>query len=233
MVVWMHEAALDTSRQYLIKHTTRYVRARIQRVRWKLDMETLDRIDAETLELNDIGLVEFATVRPIEFDPYDSNRCTGALIIIDAMSNNTLGAGMIRGAISDNRSTKVSEEERHDRLGQRPAALWLTGVRTNSEAVAYQLERKLFDRGFVAHVLLSPEGPNLSGRQSRRLAEVARKCNAAGLVSICIAGDPKTTTAARHIIGDDHFVDLFLPEGANVNLDSLLVDVVLDRITLA
>ncbi len=233
MVVWMHEAPLDTSRQYLIKHATRYVRARVTQVRWKLDMETLDRIDTEALELNDIGLVELTTVRPIEFDPYDESRATGAIIVIDAMSNNTLAAGMIRGALSeDQRDTRVSNEERHARLGQRPATLWLTGGRDDTEELAYALERNLYDRGFVAHVLQEPEGGSLSGKGVRHLADGAHKCNDAGLISICVADATSSVHAARSIIGSGRFVDLYLPDGANIDLDSLLVDVVLDKITL-
>ena len=234
MMVWMHEAPLDPSRQYLIKHATRYVRARLTRVCWKLDMDTLDRIDTASLQLNDIGLVELTTVRPIEFDPYDESRTTGAIIVIDAMSNNTLAAGMIRGALGDDRrSSRVNDEERHTRLGQRPATLWLTGGRSDTEELAYALERNLYDRGFVVHVLQEPEGPNLSGQGVRRLADSAHKCNDAGLVSICVADSTSSVHAARGIVGSDRFVDLHLPEGVAIDLDSLLVDVVLDRITLA
>ncbi len=92
MVVWMGETPLDPERSYVIKHTTRYVRTNVEEVAWQLDLETLEQNEGvDSLELNDIGLVRFTTHRPLVFDAYQKNRATGAFIIIDSMTNNTVG----------------------------------------------------------------------------------------------------------------------------------------------
>jgi sulfate adenylyltransferase subunit 1 (EFTu-like GTPase family) len=94
-MVWMNERPLDTSRRYLIKHTTQLVPAEISAVKHRVNVGTLDGEPAETLELNHIGVVEIDTMRPIFFDSYLQNHRTGCFVVIDAQTNATVGAGMI------------------------------------------------------------------------------------------------------------------------------------------
>lgn len=94
-MVWMNDRALDPKAQYLIKNTTQVVRANIGQVFWKIDPNTLEEIPTETLALNDIGQVQWICHRPIAYDAYRKNRATGACIIIDAMTNETMAAGML------------------------------------------------------------------------------------------------------------------------------------------
>jgi hypothetical protein len=91
----MHESPLDPNRTYLLKHTTQIMRAEIQAVRWRKDMDTLEEAPARSLELNDIGRVTLSTHRPLYVDAYRDNRDTGSFILIDTISNNTVAAGMI------------------------------------------------------------------------------------------------------------------------------------------
>jgi len=97
MVVWMHEEPLVAGRTYFAKHTTRTVRATVRAIRHRVDVNTLDHLAADTLAMNEIAEVEFETNLPLFFDPYRTCRWTGALILIDALSNATVGAAMIVG----------------------------------------------------------------------------------------------------------------------------------------
>ena len=94
-VVWMHEQPLRPGSHYLIKHTTRTVRATVTAIRHRIDIQALEPLAASSLSLNEIGVVEFETNRPLFFDTYEQNRATGHLILIDPLSNATVGAAMI------------------------------------------------------------------------------------------------------------------------------------------
>jgi len=94
-VCWLSETALSPARTYLLRHTTREVKAKVARIEYRLDVNTLDTGDAATLEMNDIARVSLKLAQPIFADPYQRNRATGAFIIIDESNNNTVGAGMI------------------------------------------------------------------------------------------------------------------------------------------
>jgi sulfate adenylyltransferase subunit 1 len=94
-LVWMHDAPLDCKKSYLLKHTTQTVRADVDRVHWRKDMDTLAEVAAPTLALNDIGRVTLTAHRPLFLDAYETNRETGSFILIDLLSNNTVGAGMV------------------------------------------------------------------------------------------------------------------------------------------
>ncbi|MBK8892214.1 MAG: sulfate adenylyltransferase [Dechloromonas sp.] len=94
-VCWMAEAPMDRARTYLIRHTTRDSKARLAAIDHRLDVNTLEKVAAEKLAMNDIAQVTFKLAQPLFVDPYAENRATGAFIIIDESSNNTVGAGMI------------------------------------------------------------------------------------------------------------------------------------------
>ncbi len=100
MVVWMNAQPLEAGRNYLIKQSARQVRGRITRIRHRVNINTLEPEAAERLHLNDIAAVEFDTISPLFFDSYQENRTTGSFIVIDPLTNATLGAGMIRGDLS-------------------------------------------------------------------------------------------------------------------------------------
>ena len=94
-VVWMHEEPLRAGAQYLVKHTTRTVRVTVSKIHHRIDIHALEQVDATSLGLNEIGFVEFAANRPLFFDAYKDNRATGHLILIDPLSNATVGAAML------------------------------------------------------------------------------------------------------------------------------------------
>ena len=148
-VVWMNEKPLAPRRPYLLKHTTQMVQARIREVRHRVNIHTLEREPADGLELNEIGLVEVETHRPLFFDTYSRNRATGSFILIDPLSNETVGAGMIVSAATEVRGLgRVTASERRARFGHNSAV-----VIVEDEDLAYATERYLFDRGCLVHVL--------------------------------------------------------------------------------
>jgi sulfate adenylyltransferase large subunit len=198
MVVWMSETGLDPDKTYLIKHTTRYIRAEFTDIEWKMDLEELERVDADTLELNDIAKVKFTTHRPLIFDPYSKVKTTGAFIIVDTLTNNTVGAGMIQRADADTgldlteedfARSGVSKRERASRLRQAGSILWLSGLPGSGRAnLAYELERQLFDAGYTAYVLshhdVEERGLDLLSEEESAV-EVAASLARAGLIAIC------------------------------------------------
>ena len=205
-VVWMHERALDPDKTYWLKHTTRMVRMQVDAVRWKMDLETLEERAAETLALNDVGRVGITCHQPLYFDAYAKNRATGSFVIVDSLSNNTVGAGMIieeatataaATAREPGGRTQVSPRERAEKLGQAGVTLLLHGApAAELRVVAFALERRLFDLGRVAHVLFAGEA------DATALAWAARECTDAGLLTICVsAGGGEAEDEVRAVVG--------------------------------
>jgi sulfate adenylyltransferase subunit 1 len=141
-LVWMDERPLDRTRRYLLKHTSQTVPANILAIRHRNNIATLSHEPAQTLEMNSIGVVDLQLLRPIALDNYGINRATGAFILIDAESNHTVAAGMVRDA-GDSPSTfdPVTPTERAVRWGHRGAELNLTGPPSVIDAI----ERSLFE----------------------------------------------------------------------------------------
>jgi sulfate adenylyltransferase subunit 1 len=95
VLCWLSERPLSPARRYLLRHTTRESRAQLGGIAWRLDLGALEQVPAEALAMNDIGRVTWKLAQPVAADPYTSNRATGAFIVIDEASNDTVGAGMI------------------------------------------------------------------------------------------------------------------------------------------
>ncbi len=150
-IVWMTELALTPGRQYILKLATRSVSGSVALIHHRIDVNTLEHHDAQALQLNEIGSCTVTVNAPLVFDAYKTNKGTGAFIIIDRLSNGTVGAGMITGACDEQNRLPVSLEERAARYNQKPTAIALNG--TSSKDSAYLLERKLFDNGHATSVL--------------------------------------------------------------------------------
>ena len=210
MVVWMSERPLDAQRSYFLKHTTQYVRANIDDVAWHLDLESLERVEGATLSLNDIGRVRVHAHRPLFFDGYERNHGTGAFVVIDSVTNDTVAAGMIiepsadAGTLVDSdQSSHVSRAERAERCGCRGGVVWLTGpAGSGKTAVAYTLERMLFDAGATATVVDADDGVSAGvGRAGTKMpaeaAELARRLADCGVVAIFAFQSPDAADRAR------------------------------------
>ncbi len=238
MLVWMGEEPLIPGKHYLVKQGTRQVAASVAAIRYRVDVDTLRHEPASRLELNEIGRGELALTQPVVFDPYQRNRNLGGLIVIDRVSNATLGAGMAlpphgtvatpwdeapRGELHAVVS-RVQGREREQRLGQRPATVLLTGLaKVGKTMIAQAVERKLFDAGHLATVLdgqsfrlgMSRDlgfSPRERSENIRRAAETARLMNDAGLICLTafVAPEEAVRERARQTIGEGRFVEVFL-----------------------
>ena len=114
-IVWFDSHPLDTTHDYLVKHTSQTVPARVEKVKSLVNVAKLDTEPASSLAMNEVGVVRIATSRPLFFDPYKENRATGSFILIDRKTNATAGAGMILGAAEG--SAESGPADRLARLG--------------------------------------------------------------------------------------------------------------------
>lgn len=226
MVVWMAEEPLEAGKPYLFKHTTKMVTGAVSELRYRVDVNTLHRQESTSLQLNEIGRCAITLSQPIAHDSYRRNRATGGLIIIDRLTNRTVGAGMILdratredrldhwdaepvGLIPDTEASHVTAAERAARYGQQPVTILLTGLTASGKTtLAYALERRLFDLGRACTVLdarnmrrgISRELGFTSEERSenlRRSAEIAKLLNDAGLICIAAFVAPREDVRQR------------------------------------
>jgi bifunctional enzyme CysN/CysC len=254
MLVWMNQKPAEPGRGYLVKHTTQTLPATLSDIRYKMDVNTLRKQPGapSSLDLNEIARVRVTLHRDIAFDAYAQNRATGAFILIDRLTNETLAAGMIihRGvapedaiaveshrvqssAIDGDRvqsknltpsASLVTLAQRRALLGHGPATLWLTGLSASGKStIARLLEQRLLASGRLACIL---DGDNLRDRLNRdlgfspadrsenlrRVAEVARLMNDAGLLVITAFISPLQTDrdTARAILAPHPFFEIFI-----------------------
>jgi bifunctional enzyme CysN/CysC len=227
MVVWMAEEPMQVARQYWIKHATSLVACTVSTVRYRIDVNTLQRQQTNTLQMNEVGRCQLTLSRPVAFDAYRQNRATGACILIDRMTNGTVGACLIvdRATAPDflrDRweedsvaragtlgSSQVTADERATRFGHRPLTILLTGVSGSGKTtIAYALERRLFEMGCAVAVLdgrqmrqTISKGLGFTDAERsenlRRSIDVARFLNEAGLVCICAFVAPSATVREK------------------------------------
>lgn len=229
-IVWMTEKPLLPGKQYDFKQTTQTFSGVISNIQHKLDVNTLETSPSPSLELNEIGLCDLELSQPIHFDAYKQNPSTGSFIIIDRLSNVTVGAGMIdfrskqSRRSTQNSTTHVTTEERAARYGQKPATVMFVGLSGSGKStLAHALERRLFDMGRVSAILdgkamrlgISRDLPHdAAGRAEnlRRSAYIAKYLNDSGLIC-CAAFVAPNTDSREHtisVIGEDNCIIVYL-----------------------
>jgi bifunctional enzyme CysN/CysC len=226
-VVWMAEEPLLRGRTYLMRVGTKTVAATVAPLKYKLDVDTLDRIAANELELNAIGVVNLELSEPIAFDPYAENRDTGGFILIDRVTNHTVGAGLLQFALrrSHNvpwQSLEVDRAARAALKAQQPFVVWLTGLPgAGKSSIANAVERRLLALGRHTYML---DGDNLRhglskdlgftdadrAENNRRAAEVAKILTDAGLVVLAAFVSPFRADRAttRALFGEGEFLEV-------------------------
>jgi sulfate adenylyltransferase large subunit len=186
-LVWMDNQPLDLRRQYLIKHTTQWVKAQVRYVRYRVDVNSFQRHPASELKLNEIGAVVIDTHSPLFVDQYRRNRATGSFVLVDPISNATVAAGMITGrdpkladsAIQEVQAAEakhISQTDRQKRVGHPSALIWVNG----GVHLAFAIESDLFSRGYLTHVIAAQADGSV-------MLELAQNLTAAGLITICAA----------------------------------------------
>ncbi|MCP3675606.1 MAG: sulfate adenylyltransferase subunit CysN [Gammaproteobacteria bacterium] len=246
MLIWMHEDPAQSGKSYLAKHTSSMIPCVLSDIRYKVDVNTMsrDKNDSEqtetvySLELNEIGRCHITLHRPIAFDPYEKNHSTGAFIIVDRLSNVTVGAGMIvdrivskpehlKTPVSQNivkSESLVSAEDRQILLNQKGATIWLTGFSGSGKStIALQLEKELIKQGQLCYILDGDNvrhglnrdlGFSMEDRKEniRRIAEVAALMNDAGMIVISSFISPYLSdrAEARKVIGEEAFIEVYV-----------------------
>ena len=226
-VVWMAEEPLLRGRTYLMRTGTKTVPATVAPIRYKLDVDTGEQIAANQLDLNEIGVVQVELGQSIAFDPYVENRDTGGFILIDRITNHTVGAGLLRFALrrGENvawQAVEVDREARSSLKAQQSFVVWLTGLPgAGKSSIANLVERRLYSLG--RHTVLL-DGANLRhgiskdlgftpadrAENNRRAAEIAKLMSEAGLIVIAAFVSPfradRETT--RALFGDGEFLEV-------------------------
>jgi len=228
-IVWMSEEPAFPGRSYLLKIGSQLVPATITDLKFRTNINTLEQAAATKLDLNEVGTVTIATDRPIAFDAYADNPQTGGFILIDRLSNATLGAGTIefglrRAQNLTYQNFDVNRQVRADMKGQTPRIVWFTGLSgSGKSSIANLLEKRLTAEGRHAYIL---DGDNVRHglnkdlgfteaariENIRRVAEVAKLMADAGLIVLVSFISPftKERRMAREIAGDVDFAEVYV-----------------------
>ena len=228
-IVWMSEQAMLPGRPYWLKIGAKTVTATITHPKYRVNVNTLEHLAAKRLELNEIGVCNVSVDRPIAFDPYKENRDTGGFILIDRLSNNTVGAGLLHFALrrSQNihwQATDVHKQARSIQKGQKACVLWFTGLSgAGKSTIANLIEKKLYARGLHTYLL---DGDNVRHglnrdlgftdedrvENIRRVAEVAKLMVDAGLIVLVSFISPfrSERRMARALVEEGEFIEIFV-----------------------
>jgi bifunctional enzyme CysN/CysC len=228
-VVWMGDKPMLRGRSYLMRVGGKTVTATIAPLKYKLQIESLEHVAATKLELNEIGVCDLECSQPIAFDPYRENRDTGGFILIDRITNNTVGAGLIHFALRRSQNVRwqavtVDKSERAASLHQQATVMWFTGLSgAGKSTIANLVEGELHRRGHhtymldgdnVRHGLNSDLGFTEADRVEniRRVAEVAKLMADAGLIVIVSFISPFRTERqmARSLFEHREFLEVFV-----------------------
>ena len=228
-IVWMQEEELLPGRPYLLKLGATTVGATLSPPKHTVDVNTLQHLAAKTLGLNEIGVCTITTDRAIPFDPYEVNRDMGGFILIDRLTNATVGAGMLQFALRRSQNVHwqaldVTAESRGTLKGHGASVLWLTGLSGSGKStIANRVEAQLHAQGVhtflldgdnVRHGLNHDLGFTDADRVEniRRIAEVTRLMADAGLVVLVSFISPfrAERQLARERAGEGRFVEIFV-----------------------
>nr|WP_319511963.1 sulfate adenylyltransferase subunit CysN [uncultured Draconibacterium sp.] len=235
MLVWMDENQMNLSTQFYIKQANNNTKARIDEIKYKVDVNTLEKSNIEKFKLNEIGRVVITTTKPLFFDPYKKNKQTGSFILIDPVTHNTVAVGMIIDKLGSNnlpsRITDVDKEkiakgealikpeEYVQKYNQKGETIWITGLHgSGKNELAFSLEKKLFDNGATVVLIdgssvrsgLSREldfSPADRAENLRRVAHICKILNDQGIIAIAsfISRNESLRDQVAEIIGKDRF----------------------------
>ena len=228
-IVWMSDEALKPGRGYWLKLGTQAVTATVQEPKYEINVNTLERLAAKTLGLNAIGVAELRTERPIVFEPYADSRTLGGFILIDKMTNATVGAGMLHFSLRRAQNvhwqpTTITREDHAAMKNQRPRVLWFTGLSGSGKStIANAVEQKLnlmnrhtflLDGDNVRHGLNKDLGFTEADRieNIRRVGEVARLMTDAGLIVLTAFISPfrAERQMVREMMDECEFIEIFV-----------------------
>jgi bifunctional enzyme CysN/CysC len=228
-LVWMDDAPLHVGRSYWLKLATQMVSATVHEPKYQVNVNTMEHLAAKTLELNAIGVVEVTTDRAIVFEPYVENHTFGGFILIDKITNATVGAGMLNFSLRRAQNVHwqaidITREMHANLKNQKPAVLWFTGLSGSGKStIANLVEKKLFrmnrhtfmlDGDNMRHGLSKDLGFTEADRieNIRRVGEVTKLMADAGLIVITAFISPfrAEREMARRMLPDSEFIEIFI-----------------------
>lgn len=201
-ILWMDDSVLTPGKHYWVKVGTKTLPGTVTAIAHKIDINSGDTVPADRIVKNELAKVEFSLSDNIVFDSFEENKSIGGFILIDRVTNMTSACGVIDQALqSSNRfatlDTEITREVRAQQKGQSPLTVWLAGSSSDQATLAKEVEKRLFASGYHT-MLLENEGESV-----RRVAEVAKVLNDAGLIAL-ISDDSSNASdreIARDIIG--------------------------------
>ena len=228
-ILWMSADAMIPGRQYIFKSNTQSATLTLGKLKHRIEVNTLDHLPAKTLELNEIGVCNISLDKRIAYDSYDNNQTLGGFIVIDRLSNNTVGMGLIDFALrrSENihwQKMDVSKESRAEQKSQTPKIIWFTGLSgSGKSSIANILEKKLqtlgkhtitLDGDNMRHGLNRDLGFTAADRVEniRRVGEVAKLMVNSGLICITSFISPfeSERKMARSLVSENEFIEVFI-----------------------
>ena len=228
-ILWMSADAMIPGRQYIFKSNTQSATLTLGKLKHRIEVNTLDHLPAKTLELNEIGVCNISLDKRIAYDSYDNNQTLGGFIVIDRLSNNTVGMGLIDFALrrSENihwQKMDVSKESRAEQKSQAPKIIWFTGLSgSGKSSIANILEKKLqalgkhtitLDGDNMRHGLNRDLGFTAADRVEniRRVGEVAKLMVNSGLICITSFISPfeSERKMARSLVSENEFIEVFI-----------------------
>ncbi len=228
-LIWMDETPMLPERRYLFKSGTRQISGAITALKYRLDVERGEQHAASQLELNEIAEVNLSLDRPLVYEPYQDNHRLGAFIVVDRVTNATVGAGMLnyglrRAETIPWQTLSINRQSRASLKNQKPLVLWFTGLSGSGKStIANLLEQKLFDGGYhtmlldgdnVRHGLNRDLGFTDTDRVEniRRVAEVSALMTEAGLITLVAFISPfkAERRLARDLLNNDEFKEIYI-----------------------
>ena len=228
-ILWMSADAMIPGRQYIFKSNTQSATLTLGKLKHRIEVNTLDHLPAKTLELNEIGVCNISLDKRIAYDSYDNNQTLGGFIVIDRLTNNTVGMGLIDFALhrSENihwQKMDVSKESRAEQKSQTPKIIWFTGLSgSGKSSIANILEKKLqalgkhtitLDGDNMRHGLNRDLGFTAADRVEniRRVGEVAKLMVNSGLICITSFISPfeSERKMARSLVSENEFIEVFI-----------------------
>lgn len=226
-IVWMDDEPLVVGRGYWLKLGTQMVSVTIAEPKYEIDVNTMEHLASQTLNLNQIGVCEITTDRRIVFDPYTENRALGGFILIDKITNHTVGAGMLHFSLRRSQNvhwqpTDITRDHHASMKNQTPRVLWFTGLSGSGKStIANEVEKKLalmnrhtflLDGDNVRHGLNKDLGFTESDRieNIRRIGEVAKLMTDAGLIVLTAFISPfrADRQLVRDMIDGGEFIEI-------------------------
>jgi bifunctional enzyme CysN/CysC len=222
-LIWLSHVPLRKDARYLVKHTTKVLCGRIDRLNHKIDINTFEKLEADSLQFNEIGEVQIELHNPIFCDPYEHNRTTGSFIVIDPFNNDTLAAGMIVEAAPARAGEAMDESAAGSRVAQQHGlTVWFTGLSgagktticraVATELLAHGLQVEVIDGDVIRNYLCKDLGFSKRDRDEniRRIAFVAQLLTRNGTIVLVSAISPyrEGRDGARRAIGD--FLEVYV-----------------------